>query len=174
MSPIGTVLETDGNRAEVSTSREDPCGGCSERSACGMGLFAKPREVLLTAENRVNARPGDTVELALSAPTALRLSLLVWILPLAGLIAGAVLGVALHERLRIGEDPAALLGAAVGVVASALLLVRYDRRAARDRRLVPRIVKVVSRGAIPDRPHVDASPIRRHVGAGGNSCAHPD
>lgn len=98
---------------------------------------------IVTAENIAGAKPGDTVELDLSGHMELKLSLLVWAVPIAGLIAGAILGVRLHAPLGVGEDPAAMVGALVGFVASYGLLKAVDRRSADDPRLVPHVVRVV-------------------------------
>ena len=148
MAQIGIVLEVEGDRARVSASRTGACGACSERSSCGVGLGPGGRSddnSLFDVANALGARPGDAVEIDLPEGTARKVSMLLWVLPLVGLLAGAVLGVKLHGRLGLGEDLAALLGAVAGLAAVFALLVRLDRRARGDVRLEPLLVRIVQR-----------------------------
>jgi sigma-E factor negative regulatory protein RseC len=142
MSRLGHVIETRGDHATISTSRRGICDGCSEKSSCSFeSALGKdtPEEVL--ALNPVNARVGDHVEFDLPGHTELKVSLVVWGVPVAGLIAGAAAGSNLG--LPLSEDLATLLGAVAGSVLAYLAVMLYDRRAARDSRLKPRILKIV-------------------------------
>lgn len=151
----GRVLELNGERAWVSAERRGICDGCSDQASCslhGDGGAGEPDLILV--DNPLRARPGDTVEFDLPGRSELRVSLLVWTVPLAGLIAGAVAGSALHPHLPVGQDGATLLGAVAGFLASYAVLRQVDRRAARDERLVPRIVRIVA----PSDRRSDRSP----------------
>ena len=149
MTTLGFVLQTDGTRASVSTSRTGACGHCSERGACGVDGGGSARSEVVTAENPIGARPGDLVELHLATGTAMRLSALIWLLPLAGLVGGGALGASLHERVGLGEDAGVLIGAVVGMAAAFGLLRIADRRAAGDQALVPTIAKIVQNASCP-------------------------
>ncbi len=157
MTTIGFVVGTNGPHAEVSTSRTGACGACSERSACGVD-GGPSRAEIVTADNPIGARPGDLVELHLATATAMRLTALVWILPLVGLVLGAVGGatlpgaLGLHIGRDLGQDGAVLIGAGLGLAAAFALLRAVDRRAAGDRSLVPTIVKVVQDASCPTGP----------------------
>jgi len=100
-----------------------------------------PEELL--ARNPLQAQPGDRVEFDLEGHTELKLSLLVWIVPLLGLIAGAILGATFHSFLSLDRDAATLLGLAAGAAAAFAIVMRIDRRAAKDERLIPVILKVL-------------------------------
>ena len=116
--------------------------GCSEASACDLGVH-EGRADVVTVDNKVGARPGDRVELDLPGNATLKLSALVWVLPLLGLVGGAAAGAALGSRFGGSEDVAALLGAGAGIAGVFVGLRRIDRRVAGDDRIIPYIVRVV-------------------------------
>lgn len=151
MPRIGYILETDGDRATVSTTRRGICAACSERSSCSFeNALGKdvPEEVVV--RNGIGARTGDYVEFDLQGHVELKVSLLVWIVPLAGLIAGAAIGAGVHRHLSLEQDPATLLGAVAGFVVSFAVVVLCDRLAAEDARLLPLVLRVVEPSSCPE------------------------
>ncbi|MBZ0266995.1 SoxR reducing system RseC family protein [bacterium] len=148
-APRGVVLRTDGTRAEVSTSRRGACSACSEAAACGMGEAERCDDVV-AVRNAVGARVGDTVELDLPGNAVLRLSLLVWIVPLAGLLLGAAAGTMFAAGAGMSSptagDALALVGALAGTVAAFAVLRTVDRRLGGDPSLTPLITRVVDHG----------------------------
>ena len=150
MPRIGVILETSGDRALLSAPRRGICEGCAERGACGVdaaGGASKPET--LEVLNPLGARSGDLVEFDLPGHTELRLSLVLWVLPLAGLVAGAASGAALHEVLGLSMDGATLLGAVLLGAMAFLGVMAYDRHAARDPRCMPRVQRILRRGSCP-------------------------
>jgi sigma-E factor negative regulatory protein RseC len=150
MPRAGFVIETTGDMARVSTSRRGVCDGCGDRSRCAFDQAlgqGKPEEIV--AKNTVHARPGDLVEFDLVGHTELKVSLLVWVVPLAGLITGAAAGAYYHETLLLDRDLATLLGALAGCALAFLLVFAFERRAKKDPRLTPRILKVVNSSSCP-------------------------
>lgn len=155
-APTGIVIRTEGSRADVSTTRRGACATCAEASACFVPDIESCQETV-SVRNLIGAQPGDTVELGLPANAVLRLSALVWVVPLAGLLLGAVAGAVLGAQLSASgassagagsatSDLLALFGALVGTGAAFAVLRRIDRRAAGDPRVTPRIARVVERG----------------------------
>lgn len=94
--------------------------------------------------NAVGAMPGDTVELDLPPNAVLGLSVLVWVVPLVGLIGGAVAGAVLPWG-GIDRDVTTLFGAVAGAAFAYGLLRGIDRQVAAHRRLTPFIARVVRR-----------------------------
>lgn len=159
MSRFGVVIKALGDRAVISTARRGVCDGCGERSSCAFDLIlgkGTPDEVAV--ENPVRARPGDLVEFDLPGHTELKVSLLVWAVPLAGLVAGAVAGANLAASLGISQDLGTLLGALASLALASVGVVFFDRRARKDPRLVPRIIKVVNPSHCPATPGQDQEP----------------
>ena len=145
MPRIGIVIETTGQSARVSAPRRGVCEGCADRSSCSFeNALGEDKPEMVEVHNPIGAQPGQTVEFDLPGHTELKVSLLVWVVPLIGLVTGAVLFASLHERLSLGEDSATLLGAGVGFAAAFLPVVLFDRLAAGKTRYVPSILKVVN------------------------------
>lgn len=144
MSRRGVVVSAEGDRARVSAALRGLCGTCSQGGACHLHLSpATDRTDVITVRNLVGARPGETVELDFPGHAELRLSLLVWAVPLAGLVGGAMVGLLGGSRLGLGEDAGALAGAALGFAAAMFGLRTLDRRATEEGRLMPHVVRVL-------------------------------
>jgi len=147
MSRTGTIVKLSGHHALVATTRRGICDGCQEASHCALDASSAgdtdqvPEELM--ARNPLQAKPGDRVEFDLEGHTELKLSLLVWIVPLLGLIAGAILGATFHPLLALDRDAATLLGLAAGAAVAFAIVMRIDRKVAKDERLVPVILKVL-------------------------------
>ena len=151
MPRIGYIIETDGDRATVSTTRRGICAACSERSSCSFeSALGKDVPEKVVVRNAIGANPGDFIEFDLQGHTELKVSLLVWIVPLVGLIAGAVLGAGMHVYLSLEQDPATLLGAAIGFIIAFAVVVLCDRRVADDARLLPLVLRVVKPSSCPE------------------------
>jgi sigma-E factor negative regulatory protein RseC len=148
MSRTGTVLKTSGDHALIATTRRGVCDGCTDRSKCSFDdPFTNASEEDLekiTALNPVHAQPRDHVEFDLPGHTELSLSILIWIVPLLGLIIGAIIGANAHQLLSMDRDSATLLGLVSGAAAAFAVLRRIDRKAAGDERLTPVILKILS------------------------------
>ncbi len=108
------VRQTNGAQVELELERESSCGGCELRDGCGVGalgrLLARRRKSLrIDTERRLE--PGDRVLLALPERALVRLSLLLYGLPLAGLLGGALLPALLWPGTA---DAIAVFGGAAG------------------------------------------------------------
>ncbi len=150
MPRTGFVIETMGEHALISTSHRGICDDCADRSACTVEKsIGRDKPQTVKAQNPIHARTGDHVEFDLPGHTELKVSLILWVVPLAGLIAGAAVGANLDQLLSLSADLATLLGALSGCGLAFALLMLYDRRAAKDPRLTPRILKVVQPPQVP-------------------------
>lgn len=121
-----TVVRVDGDTAEVTTQRESSCGSCSAKSGCGTSLIDAwfPQRVSkFQLKNDIGAKPGDTVVVGLDEGKMRRGSLLLYALPLAGLILGAVLGEYLATRSGHSSELGAVLFGLLGL-SGALIQVR--------------------------------------------------
>lgn len=151
MSRYGCVIKSSGDRALVSTTRRGVCDGCGERASCSFDKAlgeGKPEE--LEVLNPVHAEAGDFVEFDLPGHTELKISLVLWAVPLLGLVAGAAAGASLHDVLSMDRDLATLLGAFAGLALFFLPVKLLDRKAKRDDRLTPRILRVVNPTQCPE------------------------
>lgn len=126
-----------------------PSGSCSscagsgeEAGGCGAGkigriftLKSKRYKVIDT----LNSKTGDEVIIGIAEGSVLRGSAAVYMLPLLLIFIGAVLG-AQWAPVPL-RDPASILGAAFGFAIGAAWLLRFSRRASKDPRFQPVVVR---------------------------------
>lgn len=136
----------------VSIRRAEACRACSAQSAC-LALGGRVEELELEVGNVLEASPGDRVRLALPEADVVTASILVYLVPAAALLCGALAGSRIARAGLGAENPVALLGAVLGLLLGLAASRVIDRRATRGSRYSPRVTAVVahdSRG-IPTR-----------------------
>ncbi|NMT64159.1 SoxR reducing system RseC family protein [Marinobacter orientalis] len=139
ITETGRVVAVSGDRVWVQTIRTSACESCSARNGCGQRALAgvsggRANQVLVA--NSLDARVGDEVTVAIEESALVGASLLVYALPLALLVVGAVAG----HQLSGGHDAAAMLGAATGMATGFMVARRIGSNPARG--YEPRLVKV--------------------------------
>jgi sigma-E factor negative regulatory protein RseC len=115
----GQVIAVDGLHAWVTTQRRGACGHCAQHEACGTArvahLFEKPSAPIQVA-NPLQARPGDQVVIGMDEGAFLRAVILLYGIPLCGLIGGALLGQWLAQHSTIlAMEPASLISGLLGL-----------------------------------------------------------
>ncbi|MDR0889624.1 MAG: SoxR reducing system RseC family protein [Oscillospiraceae bacterium] len=107
--------------AEISVLRESACSGdCHKCSGCG----AAAQQVIVKAKNPIGAQPGQRVCVETDTALILRVSALVYLLPLALFFAGYFAGLALLWRPVICGLAAFVIGT--------LPALAYNRRLKRN------------------------------------------
>lgn len=120
MNRNGVVTAVKGERAVVQLLKHTACGDCG---ACHLGDDSK--HIKIECANEVGAQVGEFVEIDLESPNVLGAAFIMYMIPLAALLAG-VLGTSLIYMLLSSNGIAAgsaykeLVGAGVGVVLMAL------------------------------------------------------
>jgi sigma-E factor negative regulatory protein RseC len=125
----------------VKTTRSGSCKHCSARTSCNTGHNEKEMEVQVI--NEAGAKVGDRVMLTLETASLMKATFLCYIIPMFGLILGAICGNQMAPRY--GYDPS-LFSALVAFVFLALsfLIVRYGgARMSKNSAYRPRITRVL-------------------------------
>lgn len=144
MTRVGTVQETKGKYAVISSSRRGICEGCSEKSSCSFdNALGKSVPELVTVINSVQAKPGDQVEFDLTGHTELKVSLIVWAVPLIGLVLGATTGSFYHGLLGLTKNSGTLIGLIMGLAFGFAGIVAYERLLVNKEDTLPVLLKVV-------------------------------
>jgi sigma-E factor negative regulatory protein RseC len=107
----GVVEKASPRTAVVIVERSSACEQCKSRGACEM---LSGRTMRIEVANELGAREGDRVEITIPAASVLKLSFLVYLVPVVALVAGAY-GGSLWAEGRAG-DPT-LYAVAAGVLA---------------------------------------------------------
>lgn len=138
------VVELRGATALVRLKRSSSCSGCASAGTCHAGRGAD--EQLLEARNDAGAARGDTVRVAVSSRTVLSASARIYLLPVAGLLAGAGAAQLLAGAFISPQAAAnaAGFGGIAGAILGVLLARRLSRRAVAGGGPLPRITRVVA------------------------------
>ena len=112
---LATVIETEGEMMTVEIQRQSSCGACSVKSGCGTNLIASlfgKRRAMLSLPNTIHARAGDRVVLGIRENDLVTGSIRLYLLPLAGLLLGALAG-----HLLTGTELFSIAGGLLGMFA---------------------------------------------------------
>ena len=100
--------------ATLEIERKVACGLCGQTRGCGNSIWGKlfaHQSTAFKAQNRINAKVGDSVIVGINEKALLKSALLLYILPLATMLVGAILATQLNDT-----NGYAMLGALVGLV----------------------------------------------------------
>jgi len=133
------VIACEAGIAEVEVVRRSTCGACSSNAACGVSLLDRllgRRPQHLVVGNKIGAAVGEMVVVGIPEGALLMAAVAAYLMPLLGLLAGALLGQTLAQQtgVAVTADVAGLAGGAVGFGLSLWGLRIYSRRLARDAR----------------------------------------
>jgi len=137
------VVDTEGEYALVEAQGASGCGRCEAVGGCasaGLGrlLCASPRRFRVL--NRLGARPGERVVLAVREGALLRSAGAAYGVPLLLVVAGAILGAWLGASPRT-RDLYAAVGAAIGLIAGLAGTRLFNALSRGDPRFEPHVLR---------------------------------
>jgi len=134
--------------ARILIDRKGGCGGCQPKAggcrSCLTGARMESR-----AANPLGARAGDLVKVHIASKEVFKGAAILYLLPVAALLAGALGGDWIGARAGDSSSIGAVLGALSGLVASIAIIIRFDRSLYVRRRLQPTITDIVTVGSHP-------------------------
>ena len=137
----------------LETVRRTGCGRCDEPGGCGNGTLAriareKTGHVRAMNPGGLVLAVGDIVQVGIPGDAVLRGAMLVYALPVAGLVAGAIAGSALAGSVAADADLAGVAGAVAGLVAGFAGVRVLSARAALNPDVQPVVLRRVD-GVVP-------------------------
>lgn len=126
----------------MQSVRGSACERCARGEGCGGGIIGKlafrTQPVLeIDVPDAGEFAPGQTVELSVPAQRVMALAALVYLIPLLGLLLGALSG-----QWAFGSDTAAILSGATGM-ALALWVIRKRIESAPEQWLSPSVTSAI-------------------------------
>ena len=143
MKRIGEVTAVKGEALEITFCRPADCGKCH---AC---IGGKPTTVL---ELKGSAQVGDSAVVELPDSMVRKASLLAYILPLGGLLGGAVLG-----SLMASGDTGAAVGGVAGLAAALLGVFIGEKKRRGDSAWAPQLIEIWPKDTMPKAVKEDAA-----------------
>ena len=139
----GTVVELKGKAtAVVMCQKSSLCENCATSGSCMLGDDEHTR--LIEVKNTLGAEVGDHVRIATTTRSFLQSSFLLYIMPLIALVAGAIVGKLVGDKLNTGLD-ANLLSAVFGVffMIGSFIILRVGSSALSRETYMPAIVAIL-------------------------------
>jgi sigma-E factor negative regulatory protein RseC len=146
----GTVERVENGWAWVLTERKAGCGDCGHKGSCNMIEGAD--HMLVKALNSARARVGDSVELFLSTKTKIKSMLILYILPVIGLLVGALSGGSLSRVVGLNENFGTLLFTFMGLALAFILVRLLGARMDSKQELTPAVSRVTRRAVSSPSP----------------------
>lgn len=142
----GVVVSSSKGIAEVAVLPQSACGSCSASNGCGTSLISSlfpERNSRFKVKNTLGAQTGEQVTIGLHESALQSASLILYLVPLAGLIFGAMAGIYLSQHLfhSTSELPAILLGFS-GMGAGFILVKHLVRHSASSARYQAEIIHI--------------------------------
>lgn len=140
----GRIIAIDKDSLWVETINRSTCGSCAAEKGCGQSLLAKWGaknayiRVLLGDRETTSVQVNDAITIGIPEDVIVKSSLLLYILPVVLLVAGAAIGQSLYQ-----SDLAAIAGSAVGLAAGAGIVAFRSAVIRRDPRLQPVIIDII-------------------------------
>lgn len=139
----GIIERTEAPWAWVKTSRSSACAHCGHKDHCQM--VEGSDHMIIKAQNAVQARVGDEVELYLDPKTRFQGIFMVYVLPVLGLMIGAFSAEALSGLLGLSIKLGMPVFSIGGFFLAYLLTRRFAGRLAARNALNPIIRRVRKR-----------------------------
>jgi sigma-E factor negative regulatory protein RseC len=136
----GIVKEIKRKKAMVLVTKTSACDHCGSRGSCHI---MSDREMFVEVANDLNAKVGDLVRLQVPSGSLLKLSLLVYFLPVVLLIIGAYVGGAWAESLDLQPTLASIIGAGLAMGVAFYVLRWFDRGEQAKGDYQPRMTRIL-------------------------------
>lgn len=153
LTETGRVVGLEADGLWVETIRRSTCGACAAQKGCGHGLLNRVSDGkrgyirVLPGERAIaHYKIGDEVAISIPEEVILRGSFIAYMLPLAGMLGGAV---AAANLLPGNQDAIAVLGAATGIALGFALVRLHAARHRRDPRFQPVLLETAAPLADP-------------------------
>ncbi len=145
----GVIEKILQNKAVIKIQRSPDCQTCEAKGSCHA---EGDRNMLVEVENELHAKEGDTVEVSMPTRSVAKMALVVYLGPVAALIAGAFAGDALGRSLQLDSPLAPVIGGLVLLAASLLALKGFDRFARSRPEYHPHMTRILATGPEPAAP----------------------
>jgi len=136
----GTVLSIEEGFAEVETIRTSSCTSCRARHGCGHHAIAQvspSNRMLMKAIDPLTVKVGQKVVVGIPEDTLLQASLWMYLIPLLGLVGGAVL-----PSLWGGESEISVVLSIFGFAGGLLLAKKKSKQEINNPNYYPKILRI--------------------------------
>ena len=134
------------NTATLEIERKTACGICGQTRGCGNSIWGKlfaHQSTAFKAQNRINAKVGDSVIVGINEKALLKSAMLLYMLPLATMLIGAILAKQFNTTELV-----AMLGAVAGLVLGLLWVKGHTMSSSYFKLQQPVILRLAAEDAV--------------------------
>ncbi len=140
----GTIIRVEDDRAWVQVKRSTMCESCKHRQTCHSLTDARDMEA--EAINTAGGKVGDRVLLKIAAGSLVKISFILYLVPVIAFIAGAVVGMELPPPLKINPEVFSFFMGIAGCAVSFIVIRFLSFRMSKNSSFVPEVVKLLAAG----------------------------
>ena len=145
ISEQGVIEKITGQKAVVRVKKSSACAQCGSRESCGIS----DRDMRVEVQNSLDAIEGDLVEISVHQGALLKISFLVYLLPVLAFILGAFTGLYLSTVFNTDQSKTAIATGAIFLAVSFLGLKVYERSGSRNADYLPRMTRIINNSSKP-------------------------
>lgn len=131
----GLVIEVTDDVAKIKVGRHNSCKNC--------GACPGSDSIVITAKNKIGAKPGQRVAFEVKESNFLRATFVVFILPLIALFIGVLLGGLVGNYFSFNIHLFQVIGGAIMFVLSLVFVKRFDKAVNDNNKSQPVIVRIL-------------------------------
>jgi sigma-E factor negative regulatory protein RseC len=140
------VIELRGNQLILQAQTQSSCASCAVNQSCGTSVLSKVvgrKFTQLQAENNIGAKVGDTVIVGIAEDALLKGSLVMYVIPIIGMLVFALVADYLLMEMRHRDLVVAISGL-TGLAFGSLLARLYFQRQSNVRLFLPVVLRKAS------------------------------
>lgn len=138
----GIIVRTGENGwADVVCERSSACSGCQTKQNCHSCLSHSKTTVSVL--NRAGANEGDLVSINLSNKELLKGAAILYLLPVAGLMTGAFIGLNFSRILLFSETGLSVLFSFLGLCLGFVIAAFISRKVSAKNRMIPIVDQII-------------------------------
>ncbi len=130
----GFIMSLEGDLAKLKVAPNADCDNCGSCNLVHMELLAY---------NPVNAKPGQKVKFTMIEDNMLRISFMIFILPLLSIFAGLYAGSILAAVLKLNETALMTAGVFLFLSTAIFFIYSYDKKYKKNKSNFPQIIEVI-------------------------------
>jgi sigma-E factor negative regulatory protein RseC len=146
------VVEIRGAQLVLQAQTQSACGSCAASKGCGTSVLSKVvgrKFTRFQAQNSIDAEVGDTVVVGISEDALLKGSVVMYIIPILGMLVFALAADYFLAALVEYRDLAIAVSGIMGLVFGSLLSKWYFQRQASRQRFTPVVLrKIIGHGKL--------------------------
>ncbi|MCU0822448.1 MAG: SoxR reducing system RseC family protein [Spirochaetes bacterium] len=146
----GIVKSLKGDRASVLIKKRPQCDSCGNSSSCG--ITGKAEEFEIDAVNPMYAKTGDRVIIQIESSPVVKVTAVVYLLPVVGLIGGIAAGRHIGKNFGLDMDLCSILTGLFLFALPFLIIKPFMSRLEKQKRYTPEITGILTgNGAGPGK-----------------------